>query len=303
MDDNLERQYAWAAGLIDGDGCICLYKKAASPSASVGTSIIYTLRIQVTLTHKPTLDRLLSLFGVGTVRKSSQSGKHKQAWVWLVSSKAARSVLMKLKPYAITKLEEMNLADQFALILTTQNGRKLSSQTLEAREAIYQQMTLIKKASFLKSEFVSSPNLPVDLDTLNPNFLAWLAGLFDAEGCVGIKKGNTLASLQPWLSIGITHAPTLNYISSQLKVKLYAYPSKISGYKTMGTIKIKGLKLRELCAALIPLSCAKVEELKCLVLYDQDLALQRQLNTQSLQDLKNTHRKQLQVYKKVEFLD
>jgi hypothetical protein len=88
--------YAWLAGIIDGEGCITVNKQL-------------NLWVQVGMTHRPTMERLLD-FG-GTLRNhTSQSAKWRQRFMWVVTGQDAVDLLKKTMPYMVTKQEEAVLA-------------------------------------------------------------------------------------------------------------------------------------------------------------------------------------------------
>lgn len=68
-----ELDYAWAAGIIDGDGCITLSPK--------GTRF-RSPQVVVDSTDREILDALLSMFGGGIVEKRRYVEHHRQAASW-----------------------------------------------------------------------------------------------------------------------------------------------------------------------------------------------------------------------------
>ena len=84
---------AWAAGIIDGEGCILAYETKAGCA----------LRLTVRMVHKPTVIRLCTLFG-GKVKRCPT--KHRMAWEWMRAGQQAAYILKQLQPYMVTKAEE-----------------------------------------------------------------------------------------------------------------------------------------------------------------------------------------------------
>src|SRR6266542_683422 len=88
----------WAAGLIDGEGCIFI-KRDRPSKKSKHKSEIFTLGLKVTMTHRETVFRLLEIFRYGhiTIRKKLEG--RKQAYSWTVRSKQAIYVLNLISPF------------------------------------------------------------------------------------------------------------------------------------------------------------------------------------------------------------
>lgn len=106
-----ELVYAWAAGIIDADGCIYIARQKAGAKNGIKTDH-YRLGIKVTMGHEPTILRLRELFGSGSKHTVEQVGWN-TAYSWIVMAKLARSVLDKIIPYCITKAEEIKVAYEF----------------------------------------------------------------------------------------------------------------------------------------------------------------------------------------------
>ena len=86
-------QRAWAAGIIDGEGCILATETKAGCA----------LRLTVRMVHKPTIKQLSLLFG-GKVTRIVTT--HRTAWQWMRAGQQAAEVLRLVEPYLLTKREE-----------------------------------------------------------------------------------------------------------------------------------------------------------------------------------------------------
>lgn len=96
---------AWAAGIVDGEGCINMVR--------VSRTMHWSLRLQIGNTDIRMIDKLVLLFG-GNVhlyrRKKSKDGyKRKPFWMWQVSGKEAARILNIILPYLIVKREQAEL--------------------------------------------------------------------------------------------------------------------------------------------------------------------------------------------------
>ncbi len=103
-----ETDLAWAAGIIDGEGCILLN------IAHTNTGTAYVLRVIVSNTSILMLNRLKEIFGVGNVipRWKDQSKRPKNArmaWYYEASTKKAEYVLNLVLPYLVNKKPEAEI--------------------------------------------------------------------------------------------------------------------------------------------------------------------------------------------------
>ena len=95
---------AWAAGIIDGEGCILIYQ------AHTHTGEAWVLRLMVVNTSLLMLKRLKHIFGVGTIHpRKRHSSKHQPVWHWEVSTRKAEYVLRLVLPYLVNKKREARL--------------------------------------------------------------------------------------------------------------------------------------------------------------------------------------------------
>lgn len=105
-------EMGWAAGIIDGEGCIYIRRYGAR---------YYSLGLKVTMGHEPTIRRLRELFGVGSVVIVRSKKGHNDAWSWVCTTRQAERVLTVLRPLLFTKADEVDLAMEF-LRLPVQPG-------------------------------------------------------------------------------------------------------------------------------------------------------------------------------------
>lgn len=100
-----ESDLGWAAGVLDGEGCILLYK------ATTRTGTAYVLRVCVVNTSLLMLRRLQEIFGTGNiVVHAKATERHRPRWMWEVTTKKAEAVLKLIEPYLVNKREEAQLA-------------------------------------------------------------------------------------------------------------------------------------------------------------------------------------------------
>ena len=104
--------YAYTAGLLDGEGCIHIDKK--KPRAIKGEkNPVYVLKIFVNMTDGKALDFLYGFWG-GAVRKQEiKKENHNDMYHWYMECGKAANLLKKCLPFFKTKLPQAQLAIQF----------------------------------------------------------------------------------------------------------------------------------------------------------------------------------------------
>ena len=90
---------AYLAGLIDGEGCILLFKQKER--------VRPTLRLAVGNTYRPVLEWAKEAVGAGSIiTQPKQKLHHSQSWRWDIYSQNAVDVLRQLLPYLKLKREQ-----------------------------------------------------------------------------------------------------------------------------------------------------------------------------------------------------
>lgn len=134
-------ELAWAAGIVDGEGSICIIKEKRKNNYSTQ----YRLRLSVGMTHEDTVRKLQSIFNLGNVRCTPNHKTHpkwRPVYEWVVLSKQAQIVLNILFPFMVTKRENALVAEAFSNRTRSKPGygNKVSKQLMDEREALYKKM-------------------------------------------------------------------------------------------------------------------------------------------------------------------
>jgi len=152
-------KYAYAAGLLDGEGCIRIGKRLPRN----GRSTAYNLNVQISQKDGKMIDWLYGNFG-GVVYLQRKHNDTTWIYVWIVTDIKAFDFLKKVLPFMIYKKPQAELAIRFQQRRIFEhkrtNGEKgrytsLTESELCEREKIYQEMSKMKKA-FVKSK---NPNV------------------------------------------------------------------------------------------------------------------------------------------------
>jgi hypothetical protein len=102
-----ESEAAYAAGLLDGEGSIILWKPKGSQSRRM------RLRILIINTYEPVMDWLVSRIGGAIHRRQHASTNYSSnplpIWTWTVHGSNAVAVLKQLMPFMIIKRDKAKL--------------------------------------------------------------------------------------------------------------------------------------------------------------------------------------------------
>lgn len=140
-----ETDLAWAAGIIDGEGCISIVRM--KPSANY-PHLRYELRIAVKMIHKPTVERIKSIFGRGTITVRHRANQRNQ-FNWLVGIHNASAVLRLVLPYLVTKRAEAELGLEFEQKRTVFSGKQFPPpEEWSLRESYQIKMKALKRYKF-----------------------------------------------------------------------------------------------------------------------------------------------------------
>ena len=101
---------AWAAGMIDGEGCIHIARvKRAS-----GHRVNYRLRLNVTQNCRATLQELQRIFGAGYIVHVKRRLQHsKQIYALVLDGASALAAIRYVAPYLRRKAAEAEVAVAF----------------------------------------------------------------------------------------------------------------------------------------------------------------------------------------------
>src|SRR5688572_11376984 len=120
-------EIAWAAGLIDGEGCLFIQRQRKQAGVRTRTDN-FRLYLKVTMGCERTLIRLHSILQVGSVfEHEAISKKANTSFTYLASLDDASTVLHILYPYLVTKRDEAKLAIEFLELPLADRGGRLGS--------------------------------------------------------------------------------------------------------------------------------------------------------------------------------
>ncbi len=168
-----EFDYAYLAGIIDGEGCIRIAKVAPNKDNihknRKYTSTRYTLRIIIEMCDIETISFISKMFGNKPFRKRRRNDRWRPIYEIAWTTDQAENLLKKILPYLQGKRNQAELALQFQYNIKKDcGGRKyrghkncLPQSELNIREHFYQLLRLAKKNHSLSSLVADShPRVP-----------------------------------------------------------------------------------------------------------------------------------------------
>lgn len=138
-----ETDLAWAAGFIDGEGCIALVKRTQILKGKPYQCFV--LSLHVANTDLRTLERLKAMF-CGTLYPTNHKNRpnNKPCWTWYVRSALAAAALEKLMPYLFSKREQAELGIASRRYIQG-NGRPRTPESFSGQQQIFTQLKHLKR--------------------------------------------------------------------------------------------------------------------------------------------------------------
>lgn len=145
LTDFSDTDLAWAAGFIDGEGCIALIHHHQTIGQK--TYQCFVLRLSVANTDLLSLERLKAMFG-GSINGAGRSSRphHKPCWQWFCHSAKAERALIRLLPYLFGKKAQAELGVASRKYVQN-NGRPKSAEVINAQFGIFNKLKLMKRAA------------------------------------------------------------------------------------------------------------------------------------------------------------
>lgn len=140
-----KEDWIWLAGLFDGEGCISIVRMGPSER---GKNNRHQLKLTVSMICEKTVKKFHEIVGTGRVVRTSRKGKNcRDQWVWQVESKKARNILERLKPYCLTKNEQLLLGIEFYDKFFEKEGygrERVPKEIIKERDDYYWKMRGLK---------------------------------------------------------------------------------------------------------------------------------------------------------------
>ena len=138
-----ETEYAYIAGIIDGEGSISAVINKRTSNASPSVRVL----IDVWNTHEPLIALLHESFG-GHVGVQDRKAEWKPVHFWRLSTGAVRKTLPHLIPHLRVKRDQAVLALALANRLETPHGerpKRISPEEMETRKRLVSEIQSFNK--------------------------------------------------------------------------------------------------------------------------------------------------------------
>jgi hypothetical protein len=135
---------AWAAGFIDGEGCIYLKRSGARQR---GGGLRYQPKLVVGNTAIEPLRKLRDLFGGSLYQRRPARGRHKACWAWeLGGGKQVGAALLAMLPYLVNKKAEAEVLLEFIPTMRGDYGASgaLTPGEIADRDAVVTRLQVLK---------------------------------------------------------------------------------------------------------------------------------------------------------------
>ena len=145
---NVEKAYA--AGLIDGEGHIIIYKHDRTKILRYHNKTpTYILIVGCTNTEEKMITFLFERWGASRNSRRHRNPKWKPVYEWVIQAKKALKFLEDIYPYLITKKYKAELAIRFQKGMERKKNRKervkqVSKKEISRREKLWEKLNLHK---------------------------------------------------------------------------------------------------------------------------------------------------------------
>lgn len=146
-------ELAYAAGLIDGEGHIIIYKHDRTKNPKYKTkNPTYILIVGCTNTEPAMIDFLSDRWGACRQTRGRQRANWKRTYEWTIQSNMALNFLKEIYPYMIIKKWKAKLAIDFQRGMEwykqgKNKGKITSSKEIKRREKIWLKLNLHRKVA------------------------------------------------------------------------------------------------------------------------------------------------------------
>jgi hypothetical protein len=148
---------AWAAGIMDGEGCIAIKLDSKKPGWTR-----HELKVDVTNTNEPIIRKLQAMFGGGISIPKSQGPNRRRVAHWQIYGRRAAGCLRAILPYMVAKKPEAVLAIEMADTLVAyadynansgQGAPRPSDEVLVRRQEIREELQRLKRVEYTFADF------------------------------------------------------------------------------------------------------------------------------------------------------
>ncbi len=178
-----EDDLAYIAGLFDGDGSVCI-SKGVSGSQGNKHRRSYGVNTRIGSTNLDVIKYCISKLGGWLIQpRRVQGATHQQMYYWGLSSRKAATMLRAILPFLKIKRNQAQLAIEFqeAIKSSVFPSKEFASKY---KERVWHQMMSLNRCEPNNLSF----GLQTGMREVKATDLAYIAGLFDAEGSITVGR-------------------------------------------------------------------------------------------------------------------
>lgn len=142
--ESTETDLAWAAGFVDGEGCISIDRRIRK--GYVG----HRLRVVASNTHQSALRRLQQLFGGLVYQARQKDGRHQAIWHWSIPGVAAGASLQKMLTYMDVKREQAIIGLAFVDTMIATGRRPVAPDIVAQRDRLRSELMQLHHGSVVR---------------------------------------------------------------------------------------------------------------------------------------------------------
>lgn len=160
MEQTIQEKLAYMAGIVDGEGCICMTKGRVNANSN---KVCYKVRLTVCSTSIVLLDWLVNNFGGNYVLKPIKKGmelKHSKAYNWNIHCEKAGNLLSMILPYLVIKKKQAELVLAY---------RKIQELNVKSYPGHFVVPVSLREEIFVLLKFLNKRG-PESVETNTPDF-------------------------------------------------------------------------------------------------------------------------------------
>lgn len=142
-----ETDLAWAAGFIDGEGCISIPTRIRDRNRRD-----YNLSLYVGQVDPRPLRILQAMFGGSVVLRKTSDLARRPMFMWRITGNLAEAAIVAMLPYLVVKREQAEVAVEFreGVRSYVRVGRRVSDQETDRRAALLRRLSDAKWRSHVE---------------------------------------------------------------------------------------------------------------------------------------------------------
>ncbi len=141
-----EKQKAYIAGIIDGEGTIVIQKMFRTAKRYNGKAS-YAMHVAVEMGCREVPEFLIKTVGRGSLYSRKRPDRKRIMYSWRVSGKDAAYFLQKIKKELVLKIKEAEIAIEFQKTMIFKGrGNPVTKEILKIRDRLFQRLKKIHYA-------------------------------------------------------------------------------------------------------------------------------------------------------------